>query len=86
MEEDPLHGLRRMTDRALEILEVERSLGQPTMTAFLVALEADSYTLLLREFPEGGSGMRVMALEAETLADPGVFAFVILTDYLFMAL
>jgi hypothetical protein len=86
MEEESFRGLRRVTDRALEILEVELSLGQPTMTVFLVALEADSYTLLLREFPEGGSGMRVMTLEAETLAYLSMFALVILSYDLFMAL
>jgi hypothetical protein len=86
MEEEPFRGLRRVTDRALEILEMELSLGQPTMPFFIVALEADPHTLLLREFLEGGSGMRVMAFKAEPLADRGVFALVILSYDLFMAL
>jgi hypothetical protein len=41
MEKEPFRGLRRVAYRALKILEVELSLGQPAMSIFPVALEAD---------------------------------------------
>jgi hypothetical protein len=83
---EPFHGLRRVTDGALEILEVQILLGQPPMSILLVALEANPYTLLLGEFFEGGRSMRVVTLEAEPVAHPGVLALFILAYDLFMAL
>jgi hypothetical protein len=56
------------------------------MTIFPMALGANPHTLLLGKCPKGGSGMGVVAFKAETLADFGVLAFVILIDNLFMAL
>ena len=75
-----------MTDRTLEVLEVELLLGQPLMPILCVALKADSYPFLLGKLLEGSSCMGVMAFEAEPVADLGVFALVILGDDLFMAL
>src|SRR4030042_5460968 len=75
-----------MTDRALEMLEVELPLGQPPMAILLVALETDPHPLLLREFLKGGSGMGVVALEAEPLAYLGVLVLFILVYNLVMAL
>jgi hypothetical protein len=61
-------------------------LGKPPMTILLVTLETDPYPLLLGEILKRGSGMGVMALEAEPMADLGVLVLFILLYDLFMAL
>jgi hypothetical protein len=86
MEEESLRGFGRVADRALEILEVECSLGQPLMSVLRVALKADSYSRLLGEVREGSSSMGVVTLEAEPVADLGVLTLFILSYDLFMAL
>jgi len=86
MEEESFYGFRRVTDRALEVLEMELLLGQPSMPIFVVTLQADSHSLFLGELSERGGSMGVVALEAEPVTNLGVFALVIVVYNLFMAL